>query len=322
MVNIRLATEEDKEEWNKVAYESPEATYAHTWEWKAVIEKGFGIESLSSVAEDNTGEIVGIYSGFLQPLKTKNFEGLSKRFKVLESPFRMTWDYGGPCILPDTDEKVLEELVIRMENFAKEKGAISLRVSPFEGDALKKIMLKRDYKVSERLTSVIDLTKGEEELWKGLSGNARRYVRKAEKNGIITAIENDYHNMEKVYECVMDIGERKNISIPPFIFFENIFKRIVPKNANIIIAKWNDKIIGAILNLSHNEDVVMRYGGGIKKYMDLHTYYALYWATIKEYSKDEKYKYLDLGECLPTKQMGFMLLNLNLRGKSNMLIFI
>ena len=177
------------------AKKAENSTYAHTWEWKEVIEKGFGAESLCLVAEDNTGEIIGIYPGFLQPLKIDLPS--AKKFKNLESPFSKTWDYGGPCILPDANGKVLEELVIGMERFAIEKGAISLRISPFEGDKLKDIMLKRGYRISERLTRIIDLTKSEEELWKNIKNDAKKGVKRARRNGVVVTCENS--NIDEAY---------------------------------------------------------------------------------------------------------------------------
>ena len=314
MVEVRLATEKDRKAWNRVAKKAGNSTYAHTWEWKEAIEKGFGVESLCLVAEDNTGKILGIYPGFLQPLKIKNIEFISKKFKLLESPFKTTWDYGGPCILPYINKKIMEELVITMERLAKEKGAFSLWVSPFNGDELKKIMLRRNYRISERLTSVIDLTKSEDELWKELSRSTRKCIKNAEKKGVNVMLKNDLSGMKKLYKCLSDISKSKNFFIPSFTFFEEILNKMVPGNASIFIVEWDNKIIGGSLDLFHNGHVVMRYGGGMKRYQKMYPHYILYWSQIREYLKYKKYKYLDLGGLPSDKTNGIYVFKSKFKG--------
>lgn len=59
MVRVREARPDDAASWNEVAHQSPQATYAHTWEWKQTLEQGFGVQSLCLVAEEDAN-LVGI----------------------------------------------------------------------------------------------------------------------------------------------------------------------------------------------------------------------------------------------------------------------
>lgn len=303
-MNIRIANNEDKKAWNEVASKAENSTYAHTWEWKEVIENGFGIESLCLVAEDNTGEIVGIYPGFLQPLKIKNVALISKRLKNLYSPFYHTWDYGGPCVLPEADEKVLEKLVIEMERFAKKKGAITLRISPFEGDELKKIMLKSGYRISERLTSVIDLTKSEEELWEGLNKKTRTPIRKARKLRVTITRNNTEYSLNVFFNILCSLSKSKGFYCPNFNFFKRVVDVLDKKGmVKTYLANYEDKSVGASLVLCFKDMVVTRYWAVLPEYYFTQANNLLVWEILMD-GKTNGYKRCDLGGMPSNKKEG------------------
>lgn len=298
MIDIRLATEEDKEGWNRVAYESPEATYAHTWEWKEVIEEGLGLESLCLVAEDK-GEIIGVFPTFLRPFQPDKYsylpEFLLRKFKVLWSPLDLTWDYGGPCILPGEDKSVLEKLVVEMEKIAKKEGAISLRLSAFNDDMLKHILLQRSYKKSPRQTFLMDLTLNEENLWKNVAKRARKYVKVAERNGVKIEEASDEKDIEEIYSCISHTHNRVGAYLPPYDFFLKIQEKLGEKRiSRFRVAVIDEKVIGGDVLFCFNDMVVERYRGIHEEYLDLRTNYLMVWTAIEESKKLGFSKY-DLG---------------------------
>jgi len=302
MVNIRLATEEDKEGWNRVAYESPEATYAHTWEWKEVIEEGLGLESLYLVAEDK-GEIMGIYPAFLRPKfeqsKTREItHRLTNKFRVLWSPLDITWDYGGPCTIPGIDKAILKNFVIAMEKHAKKHCVADIRVSPFyTHNYLTEILSINDYRVSSRLTSIIDLAKSEEELWRGIKKNARRYINKPKREGVTVSERTNEVGLKNFYNCIQELNKNsvEPIYIPSYLFYKSMLDRLKPKNMiKIHNVVYDNEVIGGSISIYFKDIVTFRYAKIIGKYRDLHPHYLLHWVRIKE-SKDLGYKYIDLG---------------------------
>lgn len=300
MINVRLANENDKTGWNRVAYNSPEATYAHTWEWKEVIEKGLGLESICLVAEYKA-EIIGIYPAFLkpkfdQPNIWKITKILTNKYKELWSPVDTTWDYGGPCTIPGTDTAILWKLVNFMEKYAKKNNIISIRISPFNNNCLTEILSKNKYRTSPRLTSNIDLTKSEEELWSCIKKNARRYIHKSERSGVVVSEKTNENGLKDFYSCIQDLKNGTEfISIPSYSFFEQMLEILKPKDMiKIHNVLCNDKVIGSSIGIYFKDVVTFRYAKIIEEYQDLHAHYLLQWVRIKE-SKDLGYKYLDLG---------------------------
>jgi len=290
MINVREAIPEDKGGWNEVASKSPNATYAHTWEWKEVVEEGLGIKSLCLVAEED-GEIVGIYPGFLKPIVNKP---LFKGKFVLFSPLDLTWDYGGPCTNSSNSNEVLNSLVIQMEKISKKKGAVSLRISPFEGEPLKKILMEREYRISARLNSIIDLKNSEDELEQKVRKKWRQYVRKAEANGIQIVNVNNETDLKRVYDAILSVHQRENAYLPPYSFFKILFSSFDKDKLWIRAAMLENKIIGGDILFKHRDTVVERYRGIFDEYMELRPYYLMAWSAITEIKKSGFERY-DLG---------------------------
>lgn len=294
MINVRLATEEDKDGWNRVAFESPEATYAHTWEWKEVIEDKLGLESICLVAE-RKNEIVGIFPVFLRAVESNNyfFNHFLNNFKIAWSPLDLTWDYGGPCALPNED--VVEELILGMEDIAKRLGVISIKVSIFDDNKINKHMSKYNYKKSTRHTFVLDLSVDDKQLWGKVSKRARKYVNAAKNNNItIKRVVKD-SDLKKVYDCMLHTHQRVGAYLPPLDFFMELNRKFGNKNIVLFRAALiEDEVIGGDVLFCFNNMVVERYRGIYEEYLNLRTNYLMVWTAIEE-SKVEGYGKYDLG---------------------------
>ena len=307
MVVIRIASEKDKNAWNKVAYQSPEATYAHTWEWKEVVEKGLGLSSICLIAEDKN-EIVGIFPAFLKP-KLEDFKilkvdlDLINKFQVLWSPLDLTWDYGGPCIIPGTNEQIINDFIIEMEKLCKNRNITDIKISPFS-ENISQYFILNNYKEKERLTYVIDLTKSKEDLWNGIQKSTRRYINKAKKNGLEVFENNSENGIKALYELMVELEQRENIYTPAYKFFETVLEEMVPNNlAKFYTVKYETKNIGGALVFCFKDVVTFRYGIASEKYRSLYPHYLMHWKRIEE-SKLGGYKFIDFGGIPSDKNNG------------------
>lgn len=285
-MKIRLATLDDKEAWNEVAYNSPYSSYAHTWEWKTIIENGLGLESIALIAENN-GKINGIYSGFLKKSATTNF--MVKGRPILYSPLTVTWDYGGPCA---TSKKIAEKLLLAMHNEAKKVKAVSIRLSPMPNFDSSNLLSQNGYRTAKRETSFIDLNKSEDELWKDLNKKTRNQVRQSEKKGLKVR---EIKVVESFYKCLEDTAKRTGMDLPSRQFFEEIMKEFGSKNmAKIHIVESDDMVIGSSLCFYHKNYMVTRYYTALSDKLNLRPYHALIWNAIID-GKNNGIERCDLG---------------------------
>lgn len=299
-MQIRNATLKDKSAWNNVVLNSINGTYAHIWEWKEVLERSFGIRSFCLIAEEK-GNVVGIYPSF-----SKETEYIFKNYIILESPFEVTWDYGGPCILPEASESAFEQLLIAMEDIALKNDAISIKISPFGIDnKSKNICLSNNYRISPRLTSIIDLNRTNEEIWKSIQKQTRKIITKSEENGVRVMEVYDESGLKKLYyDCLMDLKTHTNMYLPPYAFFKSILDIMVPKNmATIFIVDYNGTTIGGGLTLQYKDLVVLRYAGGVRKFRDLFPHYLLHYHQIKHF-RNSNFKFFDQGGIPSQKEHG------------------
>jgi lipid II:glycine glycyltransferase (peptidoglycan interpeptide bridge formation enzyme) len=288
MIKIREVRPEDKEAWNRVAQESPHATYAHTWEWKQTLERGFGVRPLCLVAEQN-GDLVGIYPAFLRArfepqgrfvwLKMLCF----RKAQVLWSPLYLTWDYGGPCVAPHAPSTVCQDLCKEMERRAQQHGAIEIRVSPYGADSIAGLLLESGYKPSDRLTAVIDLKQPEEALWNNLKGETRSQVRQGSKLGVEVVETTDSSGLEAFHACMVSVSERTGMKLPVLEFFRCLLDNLAPgEMVRIYLAKHQGGVIGCALVLCHRGTVVTRYWGAYHESFKLRPYHVLIWRIILE----------------------------------------
>lgn len=299
MANIRIATKDDKDAWNEIVQKSSSSTYGHTWEWKEVLEQGLDVNSICLVAEEK-GEIIGIFPGFLYPkFKEDEIRGVLKfmmgKAQILWSPFQLTWDYGGPVTSPGTSNNVHKDFLVTMEKLAKKNKAIDIRVSPFDDINLTKVLLANGYRISKRLTSIIDLTIPEDDLCKKLKKETRSQIRQGTRYGLEVIEQNDDKGVTDFYNCLKAVGKRSEIYIPPKKFYETLIEILVPKNmARIQLVKHEGKTIGSGLTIYYKDMLVTRYWAAYSEFFNLRPYNVLVW-NIMVKAKELGYKICDLG---------------------------
>jgi hypothetical protein len=296
MIKIRQATENDKEGWNRVAYASPEATYAHTWEWKEIIEEELGVETLYLVA-DNGSELIGIYPAYIRPtiIDRNIVKTILKSVNIAWSPLDLTWDYGGPCTLPNQDKSVIEQLIVGMEKFATKRNCISIRTSMFKYEDCDSFFLQENYRKSPRQTFILDLSLDEGILWNNIAKRARKYINVGKKHNIIIREVWDEAGIRDVYNCILHTHSRVGAYTPPYTFFLKVNEKLgKAKLSRFRIALLGDKVIGGDLLFCFNNMVVERYRGIYDDYLDMRTNYLMVWTAIEE-SKKQGYKVYDQG---------------------------
>lgn len=290
---VRLAVDEDKEGWNRVASMSVHATYAHLWEWAEIIERGLGFRALKLVAENNS-QIVGIYSGFLKPYRSKF---------VLFSPLDTTWDYGGPVCLPG-DERALGMLIEKMEVLAKSKRVISLRVSPYRYAELEELLATKGYRRSERLTCVVDVTVTEDEILGNIKKGARRNISKAEGAGVRIVESDSLDDTRKLREILGRHSKDSAYGMPPVSYFEYIHEIMVKnKLARVHLAYLDDEVIGGGLSFVFGKTATLRYAGIVQEHRDSGAHYLLHWHRILQFKK-EGVEEIDMGGIPPEEKNG------------------
>lgn len=299
MIEIRLATPEDRDNWNDVVLRSPYGVYNCVFEWKEVVEEGLGIEVPFVLAEDGK-EIVGIYPAFLR----------SDLDIQIQSPFSDAWNYCTPYVTHKAGKGVLKNMIKYMESFADKKNVKYIRIMPYIGSPLleqelKDILLRLGYRQSNLFVSqIIDLTKSVEDLRRDVKKRYRKYIRKTLEDGIQLVESTDKFGLAEFYACLQDMQQRKNIYIPPYSLYEKALELLGPKKLiRIHLVKYETKTIGGLYTTYFKDLVCTASAGCLTEYLHLNPYHALYWNIITA-SKELGYQKLDTGGLPPSKSGG------------------
>ncbi len=281
-MTIRLMEEKDGKAWDSYANGHPEGTIYHTTAWKYVTEEGFGHRAHYLLAEDISGSIQGLLPLFF-------VDGIFGR-RLVSLPMR---DRGSVLA---TDPSVANELIASAIQSTQEldckylelKSLNNLDIAP---TSLESLELDRNW-----ITSRIDLTPGEEQLWRRLDKDAVRWaVKKASKNGIRVDEEHSERGVEIFYE--MFVHTRCSMGIPPFPkhLFTAIWENIISKGlGNMFIAWLGNEPVNAIINLLSKDTLIAAYAAPQNQWRKYYPSDAIFWKTIS-WAANNGYRYCDFG---------------------------
>ena len=256
---IRLANEDDSQRWDAYANAHPAGTIAHLWRWREILGVSFKLTPIYFVAEEG-GNVKGVLpAAFMK-------SALFGRFLI-----SMPWlDYGGP--LADSGE-IAAQLVATAESKAQELGCkfVELRaVSHRLPDQVEK---------TDKRQFHLDLTPGEDAVWKSFDAKARNQVRKAEKSGL-TCVFGGRELLDDFYAVFAYNMRDLGTPVWPRSLFEKVFEQF-GADAEIVAVKLADKTVGAGLILYHGSYAGVPSASSYRQYREMCPNNLLYWETIK-----------------------------------------
>jgi FemAB-related protein (PEP-CTERM system-associated) len=179
-------------------------------------------------------------------------------------------DYGGP--LAD-DDSVARQLIDAAESKARE-----LQCRFFEMRAVAHRLPGMTEKTDKRQFH-LDLTPGEDEVWKSFDAKARNQVRKAEKSGL-TCVFGGRELLDDFYHVFARNMRDLGTPVWPRSLFEQIFGQF-RNEAEIAAVKLGPKTVGAGVILHYGGYSGMPSASSYRKYRDLCPNNLMYWETIK-----------------------------------------
>ncbi|MBD3168585.1 MAG: FemAB family PEP-CTERM system-associated protein [candidate division Zixibacteria bacterium] len=258
-INIKLADQSDIEKWDNYLEKSSNKTFAHRWGWSEVLKNSFGVKPYYFIAGEN-GEVRGILPTTL--MKSMLFG------KFLIS---LPWlDYGGPVA---DNEEIALKLVDSADKLARDNDC-----EFFEMRAVRHRLADMTEKTDKR-EFIIDLSGGEETVWKSFDAKARNQVRKAEKANLTV----EFGGVEmlgefyKVFACNMrDLGT----PVWPSSLFTEIFRNF-PGDAEFALVKLDGNAIAGGLLLHYGDYSGVPSASAYRHYLNLCPNNILYWEIIK-----------------------------------------
>lgn len=240
---------DDKATWDYFVTAHPEANFLHSWQWgefhtnrgRSIVRRG--------VYDGET--LIGVYTGHVEPAKR------GKHLQVV----------GGPIIDWQVADAV-RVLIDDMRAQALEHGCVYARIrpqleqSPGSEQLFKDLGLRRaPMYLSVELAGVLDISKPEEEILKGMRQRLRRALRKAEKNDITVETSTDPEMIHQFYQIQLETAGRHQFVAFSEDFLQKQFATFAANgNAVLYIAKYRGEVLAQNFMIFYGNEASYHYG--------------------------------------------------------------
>lgn len=276
MIEVREI--KDKKIWDNFLIQEKPNTFLQSWEWLKMNE-ALG-EKFVALGAFEESELKGIAAGITVTAKRGNF---------LFAPH-------APVIKNGFQKEIYADLLSELEKKARQMGMVALRVSPLELDGKNiRIFLKNSgfrpspiHMHAENMW-ILDISKSEEEILKGMRKTTRNLVRRAERDGVKVKISNEKSDLEKFLKIYLETAEREKFVAFGKKFLEAEFSSFVPQNGFIALAEKDGEVLAGALITTFTASGF--YHQGASTHSKYPAAYLLHWEIIKELKKRGLIKY-------------------------------
>ena len=198
----------DRDQWAQFVAGHPRGNIFQTPEMSDVFRAASNSRPVFLSAVDAEGRILGILLAQLQ----RFYRGLAGRLTARVVVI------GGP-LLKDDDQEVGHALLQRFDEAVSGQVVYSQFKNLWKMDNLRPLFASRSYKYDEHLNILVDLTGGEEALWKGLSKARKEGIRKARRNNLSFEVTESPDVIPTFYELLKKTYKNIGLPFPAMDFF-------------------------------------------------------------------------------------------------------
>lgn len=259
--------------WNQLVLQNEKITPFHSAEWAKVLESTYGYTPIYLVDSlEKSPEVI---------IPLMEVKSITRKKRGVSLPFTDYCD----LIYPDNLNPILNEIISLGELNNWQTFLIKMN-----GHELPETRCFESYYKHD-----IDLTLGEEQLWKNLKQATRTAINKGAKNELRIVEDNSLKALKEFYSLLTNSRKKFGVPPQPWKFFANIYEYIICKDQGSITTVQHDqKTIGALISLHFGTSVVFKYIGMNIDFRRLSPTNLLYWEMIKKFV-NQGYKRLSYG---------------------------
>lgn len=220
---------------------------------------------------DEEGNILGILISVIQNFMHGFLRSFSTRAVI----------WGGPLVKGNQSE-YLEIIIQKYDEIIKNKAIYTEVRNLFDTSNNTILYEKYGYRYEEHLNILVDLTIGEEALWKGLKKRRKEGIRKAKRNNLIFELTNSKDIIPTFYDLLKITYNHAKLPHPPIDFFYSLYNNLPPDNIKIFTLRKESKILIVLVSLIFNNCLYAFLVGTNreKKYLLMKPVDLLYWEVM------------------------------------------
>jgi hypothetical protein len=253
-------------QWDKTVASFSDANIFHTSSWAQTLKASYGYQPVYAVWEKGGMPVC------IVPLMEINSVITGKRGVSL--PFT-DW-----CPIVNDGSVAHSEVLSELVDEGKLRKWKSLELRESGGSAAD------DQNTSPYLVHELDLSPGEEGLFRQFRDSTRRNIRKAAKLGVTVVEDNSFSGLKEF--CRLNVITRRDHGLPPqpAVFFENLYRNIIDQGSGkVLLARHEERTVAGAVYLSFNGRALYKYGASDRSQQHLRANNLLMWEAIKRYSE-------------------------------------
>jgi lipid II:glycine glycyltransferase (peptidoglycan interpeptide bridge formation enzyme) len=192
----------------------------------------------------------------------------------------------GPVLAPGQEE-LLPELLAALHRFAREQGAMALKIEPDWPDnlgmsnRLRAMGYRPAPAMQPRSTTVLDLTDDDRRLRAALSPRTRHNVGYATRRGVEVTWE-DAASLPVFYDLLQQTSQRHHFPIRPLAYYEHLWRHLaINSQVRLAVARYEGQPLSAALLLTMGQSAYYMYGGSSSAHRGLPASDLLQWEAIR-----------------------------------------
>jgi hypothetical protein len=264
-MNIEILDPTRTADWDNLLRELPGASFFHTQAWARVLHVSYGYTPLYFALMDS-----GAIRALLPMMEVSSFL-TGKRGVSL--PFT---DYCQPLV---PHEQVFFALFDAAKQEAKGRDWKYIDLRLMNG------ILKKEISSLFFHGHVLDISRGQEQLFSQFSVTTRRNIRKAEKQGVEVKLENTLEALQDFYRMNCMTRQRHGLPPQPWHFFEDVHREVIAKGIGITaLARHEGKPVSANVYFHYGDKAMFKFGASDMRYQHLRAGNLVMWEAIKFYA--------------------------------------
>lgn len=267
----------NKEEWEGFLADCTEKTFLQSWNWGEF-----------SLAMGDRVWRFGIY-------EAERLLGVAFAYKICAKRGTFLFVPHGPVVadgLTGKDKKeILELIVLRLKDIAREEGASFVRISPIlvNNEENENIFLDFAFNpapihMHPEVTWELDITLPEETLLANMRKTTRYLIRQAEKNEDIEIVEsNNLEDLKLFWPVYQETAKRHHFVVFQQKYLEaefNCFSK--DRQIEIFLAKYRGQVVSAAIFVLWQDVCFYHHSGSLSEFNKIPASYLLQWQAIKE----------------------------------------
>jgi len=262
--------------WNSFVETFPEGNFDQCFEYGEITKLAFQRSRVIKLAVTHKGTPLGIVQG-----NYSSHFGFGMTLRVMR----------GPLVRIENEEapQLVENLFNALEDYAKRNRIIKAQVLVPVTWQLQEVFNALGYAVVGQTNEyVVSLEKGVDELWKSISHNKRRNIKKATSKGVEVVQSHKHEDLLTFYSMLKAAKERGGFSSYPLSWFEAVWKVYKPELWNVFLARWKGKDVSGVFTVVHGKTVYALAAGSYSEGWEVRPNDKMHW-QIMEWASQKGY---------------------------------